>query len=101
VSHAVRAHVLARLDPAVVPAAAAARLALLVVGLLAARSAGLARIARELPQLALSLALAERIGRRRRRPRSDAHLDPRPCSPPVVAQVGEWPGRHAGGQAGG
>jgi hypothetical protein len=89
---------MAHLDPATVPIAAAERLTLLVVGVLAARSAVLAQIARERHQLALSLALAESIGRRRRRTLNDGRWEPVTCYHPAVRQVVEWPGPHAAGQ---
>jgi hypothetical protein len=96
--HEVRAHVLTHLAPTAVPAASAERLTLLVVGILAAQSAVLARIARELRQLALTAAVAESIGRRLRRTLNDPHLDPVTCYHPVVAQVVEWPAPHAAAQ---
>jgi DDE family transposase len=91
--HEVREQIMTHLDPVAVPAASAERLALLVVGILAARSTVLARIARELNALALTAATTPAsIGRRLRRTLSDPHLDPARCYHPVVARVLDWSG---------
>jgi hypothetical protein len=70
-------------------------LTLLIVGLHAAKRPVLAQIARKLHQQALTAALAESIGRRRRRTLNDPQLDPVTCSHPAGAQVVAWPGRPA------
>ena len=92
--HEVHPHVTTHLDPAVVPPAAAERLILLVVGILAAHSAVVGQITRHLHQLLVTAALAESIGRRLRRTLNDESLDPVTCYHPVVAAVIDWPGRH-------
>src|SRR3712207_1559039 len=74
--------------PRCVPRASITRLALLVTGLLSAKSAVLAQIAAELDALALTRATTpESIARRLRRTLNDPHLDQRTCFAPVLHQV--------------
>jgi hypothetical protein len=87
--HAVRSR-LTELCPTLRPCSAE-RLALLVTGVLAARSCILARIALELEALALTAAgCTESIERRLRRTLSDAHLDAR-CYHALVRSLVDWP----------
>ncbi len=75
-----------------VPRSAVTRLALLVTGILAAKSATLARIAAELHLLALTdAACEEHIERRLRRTLNDPHLTYAACYAPVLPQVLDWP----------
>lgn len=68
------------------------RLALLVTGLLAARSCVLAQVAAELRALALTQASsAESIARRLRRTLGDLRLTPQRCYEPLVREVLDWP----------
>ncbi len=77
--------------PRCVPQASITRLALLVTGLLAAKSAVLAQIAAELDALALTRATTpESIARRLRRTLNDPHLDQPTCYAPVLCQVLDW-----------
>ena len=86
--HATRAHI-ASLCPSLRPASAD-RLALLVTGILAARSCLVARIATELATLELTAATCtESIERRVRRTLSDSHLDER-CYQPLVRSLIAW-----------
>jgi hypothetical protein len=74
------------------PYAACQRLALLVTGILAAKSSVLAQIAAELAALHLTAATqAESIARRLRRTLNDPHLTPEVCYIPVLQQVIDWP----------
>jgi Transposase DDE domain len=74
-----------------VPRASVTRLALLVLGMLAAKSAVLAQIAAELDALALTRAATpDSIARRLRRTLNDAHLDQSTCYAPVLRQVLDW-----------
>jgi hypothetical protein len=74
-----------------VPYAACQRLALLVTGILAAKSTVLAQIAAELAALRLTRATqAESIERRLRRTLNDAHLTPSVCYDPLLPQVIDW-----------
>ena len=77
--------------PQQLPYAACVRLALLVTGLLAAKSTVLAQIAAELEALHLTAATqTERIERRLRRTLNDAHLTPRACYDPLLKEVIDW-----------
>jgi hypothetical protein len=77
--------------PRAIPQPSITRLALLVTGILAAKSAVVAQIAAELDALALTQATtADSIARRLRRTLNDAHLDPATCSAPVLHQVLDW-----------
>ena len=76
--------------PRAIPAASITRLALLVTGILAAKSAVLAQIAWELDALALTHATPDSIARRLRRTLHDAHLDQATCYAPVLHQVLDW-----------
>jgi hypothetical protein len=68
------------------------RLALLVTGIVAARSTVLARIAAELLALNLTAAVtAEHIGRRLRRTLSDPLLTAQACYQPLLDSVIAWP----------
>src|SRR6266508_818274 len=90
--HEVREQIMTQFDPTTFPLASAERLALLVTGILAARSCVLAQFAAELDQLALTTATkAESIGRRLRRTLNDPHLDPVVCYAPVLRTVLDWP----------
>jgi hypothetical protein len=67
------------------------RLALLVTGIVAAKSCILAQVATELDSLDLTRASTKAsIGRRLRRPRNDGRLDPATCYLPVLRQVIDW-----------
>jgi hypothetical protein len=70
---------------------ALSRLALLVTGILAARSAVLAQVAAELDALDLTDASPESIARRLRRALNDPLLTPATCYTPVLEQVLDWP----------
>jgi hypothetical protein len=78
---------------------AARRLALLVTGILAARSAVVAQMAAELFALGVTGAgCAESVARRLRRTLADARLDPQTCYAPAVAAAVDWDAaRGAGG----
>jgi Transposase DDE domain len=77
--------------PRAIPAASITRLALLVTGILAAKSAVLAQIAAELDALALTRATTpDSIGRRLRRTLQDGHLDQATCYTPVLRHVLDW-----------
>jgi hypothetical protein len=76
--------------PRAIPAASITRLALLVTGILAARSAVIAQIAAELDALALTQATADSIAGRLRRALNDGNLDPATCYAPVLHQVLDW-----------
>ena len=72
--------------PRAIPAASITRLALLVTGMLAAKSAVLAQIAAELDALALTRATPNSIARRLRRTLTDPHLDQPTCYAPRCAR---------------
>ena len=77
--------------PATVRRSAVTRLALLVTGILAAKSTVLAQLAAELDALELTAATTpESIERRLRRTLNDPHLTPSTCSIPVLRHVLEW-----------
>jgi hypothetical protein len=80
-------------------ATAARRLALLVAGILAARSAVIAQVAAELFALGVTGAgCAESVARRLRRALADARLEPTTCYAPVLATAIDWgAARGAGG----
>ncbi len=83
--------------PRQLPYAACCRLALLVTGILAAKSSVLAHIAAELDALHVTQAsTAESIARRLRRTLNDPHLTPAGCYTPVLKQVVDWPQLLAG-----
>ena len=68
------------------------RLALLVTGIIAAKSCVLAQVAAELEALKLTEAhWTESITRRLRRPRNDPALTAATCYEPVLARVIDWP----------
>jgi hypothetical protein len=74
-----------------VPAASLARLAVLVTGILAARSCVLARVAAEVSALALGgTSRIDSIGRRLRRTLNDPHLLAGTCYALLVPQVLNW-----------
>ena len=78
--------------PQQLPYAACVRLALLVTGLLAAKSTVLAQIAAELEALHLTAATqTESIARRLRRTLNDVHLTPSACYDPLLKEVIDWP----------
>ena len=77
--------------PQQLPYAACCRLALLVTGILAAKSTVLAQIAAELAALHLTRATqAESVARRLRRTLNDPHLTPARCYDPLLPQVIDW-----------
>ncbi len=83
--------------PRQLPYAACCRLALLVTGILAAKSSVLAQIAAELDALRLTRAsTADSIARRLRRTLNDPHLTPAVCYTPVLEEVIDWPHLLAG-----
>jgi hypothetical protein len=83
--------------PRQLPYAACCRLALLVTGILAAKSTVLAPIAAELCALQLTRATtAESVARRLRRTLNDPHLTAEQCYAPVLRQVIDWPHLLAG-----
>lgn len=74
-----------------VPGSSITRLALLVTGMLAAKSAVLAQIAAELDALQLTRAtIPESIARRLRRTLNDPQLDQATCYAPVLRHVLDW-----------
>src|ERR687886_2140013 len=78
-------------SPRQLPYAACCRLALLVTGILAAKTTVLARIALELQALGLTHATQpESIARRLRRTLNDPHLTPARCYDPLLPQVVAW-----------
>ena len=78
-------------SPRQLPYAACCRLALLVTGILAAKTTVLARIALELQALGLTHATQpESIARRLRRTLNDPHLTPVRCYDPLLQQVVAW-----------
>lgn len=80
-------------------ATASTRLALLVTGIIAARSSVLSRVAAELLALGLTQATcAESIARRLRRTLNDERLTAAVCYQPVLAHVLDWPTLLAGSQ---
>jgi hypothetical protein len=86
--HATRVRI-SQLCPSLRPASAE-RLALLVTGMLAARSCVLSRIATELTLLELTTATCtESVERRLRRTLSDPSLDAR-CYQPLVQSLVDW-----------
>src|ERR671932_798094 len=77
--------------PQQLPSAACCRLALLVTGILAAKSTVVAQIAAELTALRLTHATqTESIERRLRRTLNDPHLSPTICYDPLLPQVIDW-----------
>ncbi len=79
------------ITPCRVPRSSVVRLALLVTGLLAAKTTIVAQIAAELLELQVTAATQpESIARRLRRTLNDRHLDPRTCYTPVLHQVLDW-----------
>ncbi len=77
--------------PHVVPQASVVRLALLVTGLLAAKTAVIAQIAAELLELRVTAATqSDSIARRLRRTLADAHLTAGTCYVPVLHHVLDW-----------
>lgn len=76
--------------PRAIPQASITRLALLVTGILAAKSAVLAQIAAELDALALTRATPDSIARRLRRTLNDGHLAQVTCYAPVLRHVLDW-----------
>jgi hypothetical protein len=77
--------------PATVRRSAVTRLALLVTGILAAKSTVLAQVAAELDALDLTAATTpESIERRLRRTLNDPHLAPHTCYVPVLRHVLDW-----------
>jgi hypothetical protein len=90
--HAVFQHLLAHTRATPVRLTSVRRLALLVTGLIAARSGVLAQIAAELEALRLTgAARAEHIARRLRRALNDPQLDPRSCYEPALRAALDWP----------
>src|SRR3712207_9299917 len=78
-------------------ATAGTRLALLVTGIIAARSSVLGRVAAELLALGLTQATgAESIARRLRRTLNDERLTAETCYQPVLPHVLDWPTLLAG-----
>jgi hypothetical protein len=83
--------------PQQLPYAACCRLALLVTGILAAKSTVVAQIAAELVALRLTHATrTESVTRRLRRTLNDPHLTPAACYTPLLKQVVDWPQLLAG-----
>jgi hypothetical protein len=77
--------------PATVRRSAVTRLALLVTGILAAKSTVVAQLAAELDALELTAATTpESIERRLRRTLNDPHLTPSTCYLPVLQHVLDW-----------
>lgn len=77
--------------PQQLPYAACQRLALLVTGILAAKSTVVAQIAAEREALRLTRATqTESIERRLRRTLNDVHLTPTVCYDPLLQQVIDW-----------
>ena len=77
--------------PQQLPYAACQRLALLVTGILAAKTTVVAQIAAELAALRLTHATqAESVARRLRRTLNDPHLTPTVCYDPLLKQVIDW-----------
>jgi hypothetical protein len=90
--HAVYEHLHALTRPSRVRATSVRRLALLVTGLLAAKSCVLAQVAAELFALRLTRAAhAESLERRLRRTLNDGRLDPRTCYEPALRAALDWP----------
>ena len=84
-------------DRRVVPRASARRLALLVTGVIAARSSVLARVAAELAALGVTeTRRADSIERRLRRTLNDAHLTAEGCYQTALGEVLDWPAVLAG-----
>lgn len=74
-----------------IPASSLDRLALLTIGILAAKSCVIAQVAAELKALQLTRAsCTESIARRLRRTLNDPHLDHASCYAPVLHQVLDW-----------
>jgi hypothetical protein len=74
------------------------RLALLVTGVIAAKSGVISQVAAELAALGLTRATeAESIARRLRRTLSDARLAPQTCYAPVLGEVIDWAAARRGG----
>ena len=83
--------------PQQLPYAACCRLALLVTGILAAKTTVLAQIAAERAALRLTHATqTESVTRRLRRTLNDPHLTPAACYTPLLKQVVDWPHLLAG-----
>jgi hypothetical protein len=77
--------------PRAIPRASVTRLALLVTGILAAKSAVLAQIAAELDALALTRAtVPDSIARRLRRTLNDPNLNQATCYAPVLHHLLDW-----------
>ena len=75
------------------------RLALLVTGVIAAKSGVINQVAAELDALGVTRASsAESIARRLRRTLGDARLEPQACYAPVLAEVLDWPAILQGGR---
>lgn len=81
-----------------VPRASAKRLALLVTGVIAARSSVLARVAAEVAALGLTEARqVESVERRLRRTLNDEHLTATRCYQTALREVLDWPAMLSGG----
>jgi hypothetical protein len=92
--HAVLQHLHAHTRPTRLRVTSLRRLALLVTGLLAARSGVLAPVVAELDALRLTrAATAESLARRLRRTLDDARLDPRTCYAPALRAALDWPAK--------
>jgi hypothetical protein len=77
--------------PRAIPHASLTRLALLITGILAAKSCVIAQVAAELDALALTCATsADSIARRLRRTLNDPHLDQATCYAPVLQHLLDW-----------
>jgi hypothetical protein len=89
--HEVRTQITRRCDPTALPPASADRLALLVTGLVAAKSCVLTQVAAELDSLDLTAATCpESIGRRLRRTLNDDHLTAAVCYAPLLPTTLDW-----------
>ncbi len=76
------------------------RLALLVTGIIAARSGVISQVAAELAGLGVSgTTTTASIARRLRRTVADGRLEPQTCYAPVLASVIDWAAARRGGQA--
>ena len=86
-------------DRRAVPRAAVRRLALLVTGVIAARSCRLRQVAAHLDALAVTEATRpEHVERRLRRTLNDRHLEPATCYLPVLHEVLDWEAVRQGGR---
>src|ERR671933_2584343 len=84
-------HIRTTATPQQLPYAACCRLALLVTGILAAKTTVVAQMAAELAALRLTHATqAESVARRLRRTLNDPHLTPTVCYDPLLKQVIDW-----------